>query len=121
MSRSEFGRLAELTVSKELEAKGYKILAQNYRKPWGEIDIIAQKDKIISFVEVKASHQLLSGFEPELRANPDKIKRIIKTARTYLSEKKYTYDQPWQIDVVAITLQGNGEIATLNHFKNIDV
>jgi len=121
MSIAELGRLAEALVSKDLTQKGYTILAHNYRKPWGEIDVIAKKDDIIIFIEVKASRQLLSGFEPELRADRKKIKRVIRTAQTYLLEKRYPTEQPWQIDVIAVTVNDKGEITTLNHFQNIDV
>ena len=41
--RKEVGRVGEDIAAQFLERKGFKILARNYRKPWGEIDIIAEK------------------------------------------------------------------------------
>ena len=47
------GKEGELLVTQHLQKQGYKIIAQNYRKPFGEVDVIAQKDDTIAFVEVK--------------------------------------------------------------------
>ena len=47
------GDLGESIAVKFLEGKGYKVLARNYLKPWGEIDIIVEKERVLHFVEVK--------------------------------------------------------------------
>lgn len=66
-----------------LEAKGYKILFTNYKVGGGEIDIIAQDGEYTVFVEVK--HRQGNTFGDGLDAiNPTKVRRIIKTAKTYL-------------------------------------
>ncbi len=65
MRTTATGRQAEAAVADYLVQSGFKILAKNWRTRWCEIDIIAQKDKIIHFIEVKyrfsKSHG--SGFE----------------------------------------------------------
>ena len=53
-ARKAVGEIGEEIACQFLERKGFKILERNYRKPWGEIDIIAEKDGVIRFVEVKA-------------------------------------------------------------------
>lgn len=121
MSTSELGFLAENLAARYLEKKGYTILELNYRKPWGEIDIIAKKEGILVFVEVKANRKIIPGFEPELRANSSKIVKVVRTARTYLAAKKYSPEQEWQIDVISIGLDEPREVAKIRHFKNIDV
>ncbi len=93
----------------------------NYRKPWGEIDIVASKQGILVFVEVKANRKIIAGFEPELRANGSKIHKVVRTARTYLAEKRYDSEQEWQVDVVTIGLDESRDVAKIRHFKNIDV
>jgi len=118
---SEFGFLAENLASRYLEKKGYTILDLNYRKPWGEIDIVASKEGILVFVEVKANRKIIPGFEPELRANSSKIEKVVRTARTYLAEKHYSIEQEWQIDVISVGLDESKEVAKIRHFKNIDV
>ena len=121
MSTSELGFLAENLAARYLEKKGYTILDLNYRKPWGEIDIIASKEGILVFVEVKANRKIIAGFEPELRATSSKIVKVVRTARTYLAAKKYRPEQEWQIDVISIGLEESREVAKIRHFKNIDV
>lgn len=118
---SELGFLAENLSARYLENRGYKILELNYRKPWGEIDIVASKEGILVFVEVKANRKIISGFEPELRVNSSKIDKVVRTARTYLVEKKYNPEQEWQIDVISVGLEEVKGTAKIRHFKNIDI
>jgi len=118
---SKFGAFAEKYASKFLQSREYTLLALNYQKPWGEIDIIAEKDGVLIFVEVKANNKEMTGFEPELRVNREKLKKIIKTARTYLVEKKCEPDQEWQIDILSVTVDKAKKVAKIKHFKNIDV
>lgn len=47
------GRRAEKRVARYLKLRGYSVLAERFKTPEGEIDIIAQKNKLIVFVEVK--------------------------------------------------------------------
>ena len=53
--RKEVGRIGEDVATRFLIGKGFKIIARNYRKPWGEIDIIARDEDVVVFVEVKAN------------------------------------------------------------------
>ncbi|MBV9159572.1 MAG: YraN family protein [Candidatus Kaiserbacteria bacterium] len=53
MYRRPIGDMGESIAAQYLERKGFRIIDRNYLKPWGEIDIIAEKSGIIHFVEVK--------------------------------------------------------------------
>ncbi len=117
---SELGFFAEHYATEYLKSKKYKILGHNYRKPWGEIDVIAEKEEIVIFVEVKASKKDIPGFEPELRVNADKRHRMARIARTYLSDYHYPADQPWQMDVVSVSFVKERGVAKIRHYKNID-
>ena len=121
MSTSELGFLAENLAARYLEKRGYSVLDLNYRKPWGEIDIVASKEGILVFVEVKANRKIISGFEPELRVTSSKIDKVVRTERTYLAEKKYSPLQEWQVDIISIGLDEPRDMAKIKHFKNIDV
>jgi len=70
------GFLGENIAARHLEQKGYEIITKNYRKPWGEIDIIAKKHDIITFVEVKANQSFSQAFDPENRVNFQKMQKI---------------------------------------------
>src|SRR3989344_9031076 len=98
--RSEFGNWAENHVAQYLRSRDYRVIENNYRKPWGEIDIIAQKEGILVFVEVKANKDTIIGFEPENRVNPEKLRRLMRAVQTYLAVKKYPSEQKCQVDIV---------------------
>ncbi len=62
------GSLGEELVVKFLMKRGYTILDRNYRKPWGELDIVAKEKKKIHFVEVKAmSQEIVSDETPTVK------------------------------------------------------
>jgi len=71
----KIGLEAEEKVAKYLLKNGYKILKRNFHSKFGEIDIIAKKDNILSFIEVKYS----KNYDPIYRITPAKIQKIIKT------------------------------------------
>ena len=68
------GALGEELVVKFLVKRGYTILDRNYRKPWGELDVVAQKKGKIHFVEVKALARSVSDetkFEKQITADSE--------------------------------------------------
>lgn len=117
---SELGFFAEHYAAEYLKAKGYKILGHNYRKPYGEIDVIAEKQGVMVFVEVKANKKDLPGFEPELRVNANKRHRMARIAQTYLLQFKYPEDQPWQLDIISIAFNKEQKTVKIRHYKNIE-
>ena len=116
------GDLGEGIAAEYLENNGYKIVERNYRKNWGEIDLIAQKDDCLIFVEVKtrkkAAGGLASSHFPEENVNWRKQEKLIRTAETYLLEKNYPDKTAWQIDVIAVELDNSKRRADLKHIKN---
>jgi len=136
MDLKKIGNFGEKIACYYLEKKGYKILDRNYSRKWsggpqkGEIDIITEKDKVISFVEVKTS-AFSGGFMParlnfarqnfggpEDRVDFRKQKQLIKLAQDWLVEKKIPLDSKWQIDVISIKIDLNTKKAKIRHFKN---
>ena len=116
---TELGFFAERYAAEYLQSKGYTIVGHNYRKPWGEIDVIVKKQGIVIFVEVKANKKDIPGFEPELRVNTDKQYRMTRIAQTYLNDSGYGPEQPWQMDVLAVTFDKERGVAKIRHYKNI--
>jgi putative endonuclease len=117
--RKDLGCFGEAIAARYLESRGYEVIVKNYRKPWGEIDIIARKEDILVFVEVKTNRtEFVSGFEPESRVNPLKLSKIIKTASLYI-QYDIGAEKEWQIDIIAVTLNNAGDKAKIKHFKNI--
>ncbi len=118
---SEFGNWAEYYVAQYLKSKGYVILDKNYRKKWGEIDIVAEKKGILIFVEVKANKNNIPGFEAENRVSREKLRRMNRAIQSYLFNKKLRSDQDWQIDVISLNLERDRGLARIRHFKNIEM
>lgn len=110
------GQIGEDIAAQYLQKKGYKILERNYKKPWGEIDIIVKKGKDIVFVEVKTLSPT-TGFLPEEQVTFKKKKILIRTAKLYLAEKRYPANQNWQIDVIGIEMKDTNK-CLLRHTKN---
>ena len=107
-----------------LKNNGYKILDRNYENRFGEIDIIAQKDKEIIFVEVKTRRvegDKIEGDDelyPERNVDWKKQGKLIRAAEYYLIENKYPDDTSWQIDVIGVELDEEIRKANLRHIKN---
>ncbi len=85
LNNIELGRIGEDAAVKLLEAKGYEVLERNYRRSCGEIDIIAEKDAEISFIEVKTRRNADYG-RPCESVDYRKQRHIRDTAIFYLRE-----------------------------------
>jgi len=116
--KQNIGKLGEDIAVKYLEEHGYKILDRNYRKPWGEIDIVAQQSDELIFVEVKAQNQAFE-WRPEENITFHKKHQLSRIVATYLKTNKIPEDQNWRIDVLAIKLNLNTENAQIEHIQNI--
>ena len=107
--RKRVGQTGEDIACEFLERKGFKVLERNYRKPWGEIDIIAEKGGVVRFVEVKAvSRESLPDisremdYRPEEMVTENKLKKVARTAALYMENKKDKRE--YQIDVVGVIM-----------------
>lgn len=87
MDKRVFGQIGENAAADVLRAKGYRILRQNYRCRYGEIDIIAEKYGEMSFVEVKTRQDLHYG-RPCEAVTEEKKKHLRKAAYCFLDEMK---------------------------------
>jgi putative endonuclease len=88
MTSTQTGRRAEAAARAYLEMRGFKILEQNFRRPNCEIDIIASKDDVVHFIEVKyrATDSQGGGLEA---ITASKLKRMRHGAWTWVDEYKY--------------------------------
>lgn len=107
------GMQGEALAAAFLEQKQYSILETNFRGERGEIDIIAQVDNIIAFVEVKYRSSLQQGY-PREAVGTAKQKRIISAAKEYIY-KKNCNDQDFRFDVIEIL---GREPIEINHIEN---
>jgi TIGR00252 family protein len=106
------GKQGENLAQEYLEKNGYKIIQKNYRTKFAEIDIIAKKDNILSFIEVKSRNSDSFG-RPYEAVSESKIKKIRKNAEIFLSTTDINYDGI-SFDIIEVFL-GN---KTINHIKS---
>jgi putative endonuclease len=106
--RKHLGAAGERLAAEHLRAAGYVIRAMNYRCAVGEVDIIAEEDGDVVFVEVKTRRGVAFGL-PEEAVTPSKQRKLIAAAQTYLEEAE-TPDVSWRIDVVGIALSTAGKL-----------
>ena len=107
------GDLGENLAATYLEQKGFAILERNYRFRRAEIDIIAQKENLLLFVEVKARSNKQYGF-PEEAVDDKKAAMIIMAADQYIHENQWQFDI--RFDIISIDLI---EKTAISHFEDV--
>lgn len=126
--QQEVGKLGEDIAVKYLKNKGYSIIERNYWQKWGEIDIVAEKDEITHFVEVKSVSYVTPGgdvtyetpaFGPEDHMNKEKMCRLSKVIETYITHKGVEND--WQVDLLLVYLDKKTKTAKVDLIPNIEL
>ncbi len=120
--KREFGDLGEDIACRYLENKGYVVLGRNYWKPWGEIDIIAERQGILSFFEVKSvSRESGQGVSvrPEENMHIAKLERLHRVIQSYLAEHTVPQERSWQIDLACVFIDVPGRRAKVELLENI--
>ncbi len=107
------GIIGEDIAKNYLLDNGYKILERNFRVKSGEIDIIAQLNQIIVFIEVKSRSSNRYGL-PYEAVDYRKQQKIIKAAQNYINFKRLTNYQ-YRFDIIEVYLNINKKI---NHIQN---
>ncbi|RYC67389.1 YraN family protein [Spirosoma sordidisoli] len=101
---NETGKQGEAEAARYLLDNGYQIVATNYRHQHAEIDLIARKDKLMVFVEVKTRTNVSYG-NPEEFVNYTKARLVMKTAEHYIFAQNWPYDV--RFDIIAVTIATN--------------
>ena len=116
------GKIGEDLARKYLEDNGYKILEQNYRTKYAEIDLVAKKPagffgkNTLVFVEVRTKIGENFG-SPEDTLNKVKLRKVLRNAVVYSAFQKW--DGPARIDAICIVLNPNFTVSRLTHHENI--
>ncbi len=97
MSRSK-GDVAEEVTCKFLQERGFMIVERNFYSRFGEIDIIARREGLLHFIEVKSAQNYELAVQ---NVTPKKVQKILKTVDVYM--KKKHIDTSYCIDVAIVT------------------
>jgi putative endonuclease len=92
------GKEGEKAAALALQKEGMRILYKNFRSPAGEIDLIAEDEEILVFVEVKNWTYGIENLDYSI--GEKKKRRIIETAKYFLSIHREYNDRPIRFDVV---------------------
>ena len=118
--KRKIGDIGEEVVCKYLETKGFRVLERNYLRKWGEIDIVAEKDQLLSFIEVKSvSREPGKGYRPEENMHPAKLKRLHRVIKTYLLDRKVPEGKEWRVDVACVYLDFSTRKAKVEMLENV--
>ena len=113
--------MGEKIAAEFLAKKGYRILERNFRTRFGELDLIAAKDGVLVFVEVKLKVGEDFGPSPEEMIDKGKVEQIEKTARSFLM-KYPEYEERYEslrIDAVCMVLDAGGQVKRISQYENI--
>src|SRR5436190_20930519 len=108
------GTTGETIAANYLEAKGFTILAKNYRFKRAEVDIIAKNDKILIFAEIKTRSSDKFGFPEEFVTNR-KIELLLMAAEEYIF--RYNWQHDIRFDILSVTAAPNGKF-TVHHIED---
>lgn len=109
--------LGEDAACKFLLKKGYTILERNFRKGYGEIDVIATEGDTLVFIEVKTRTSDKYG-TPFEAIPPWKVKLIVKGAQFYKYILHTELPDNLRIDAIGVRVWGD-EVLSIEHLKNI--
>lgn len=124
---NEIGALGEQIALQWITSNGYKLLEQNYREKWGEIDIIAQTKTGLHFIEVKTvSYETRLKLEksvsrgtwrPEEMVHDQKLQRLGRAIETWIAKNEYAGD--WQLDVITVRMVPHEKYAKVKCIENV--
>ena len=116
----QLGEWGERQARLHLEARGYSLLASNFRCRAGEIDIVARQGDQLVFVEVKARRgDAYGGAEESI--SPARAERLAEVAEEFLRTQlcgEFHSGTEWRIDLVCLNMDGRGRLKSISHIEN---
>lgn len=109
------GVFGEICAARYLRGNGFEILSANYRTRFGEIDIVAQKDGVLSFIEVKTRSDGMIA-PPAEAVDREKQRKLSLAAAQYLQGEPP--DTAARFDVIEVCLDGSGTLLSVHHIPN---
>jgi putative endonuclease len=110
------GRLGESLALEFLMGQRYTIVEKNYRKRYGEVDIIARDGDTLVFIEVKTRRSTIFG-TPFEAVDARKQRQLSRVALEYLQNRRVS-ETPARFDVIAVQLDGDNQPVVIDHMKN---
>ncbi len=115
-ARQGLGRTGEHLAAGTLISRGYRILERNFRCSYGEIDLVAEDEHDLVFIEVKTRRGTAYG-RPEEAVTPRKQRKLQEIANYYLDLHTCS-DRSWRIDVVAVQFSPQGKFEEIRIYQH---
>jgi putative endonuclease len=115
-ARRALGDFGERVARAHLEAKGYRILATNYRTREGQVDIVAQLDDTVAFVEVKTRRGDAMG--SALEAIGERQAERLLAAADAFGQDRGGLPEGRRVDLIAIDLDSSGRVVSVEHIES---
>ncbi len=106
-THNELGKKGELIAAQWLSVHGYEIIHKNWRHAHVEVDIIASKEELLHFIEVKSRSNNMFGY-PEESISEKKIQNLMLAADEFLF--RFPQWKRVQYDVLSININEQGKI-----------
>ena len=114
-ARRRLGDFGERVAVQHLEAKGYRIRERNARTRFGEIDIVAEKEDTLTFVEVRCRRGTKLGSAAESLSEA-KQRRLVNLAEAY-GAGQAGLPEGRRIDLIAVDLTEAGRVLSVQHIE----
>ena len=109
---NDLGKWGEQLAADKLIADGFAVIQRNWRLGWLEIDIIARRDEMIVFAEVKTRSE--RDVDPLEAVDKRKISHMVRSAEAFLRASDYPYEV--RFDLFAIN--GTPDDYTIDHLED---
>jgi putative endonuclease len=115
--RKQVGRLGEICAAQYLRSLDYSIADRNWKCRSGEIDLIAEENGTLIFIEVRTRTGRTTFGTPAESVDARKQRQVRATAQVYL-HRTQAHERKIRFDVISIILDRDGTAAELRHIKN---
>jgi len=124
-TRKEIGALGENVAAEYLKRHGFSIRDRNVARKTGELDIIAEREDTLHFVEVKTiltdefprEEDAGDEYDPSLNLHEMKIRKVARTGEWYVLEKNW--EGEWQVDGCLVWLRRRDGMARVRYLPQI--
>ena len=122
---NKIGKIGENIAKTFLMKQGFTILDQNYQIRYGELDIVAKKDNVLHFVEVKSVKVRDCNHVDSLKIRPEdnltyvKWEKLLITLETYRKHKNIEPDMLYQVDLACVYVDTEKREGRVRLIQNI--
>ncbi len=124
-TRKEVGAIGEKVAAEYLKRHGFGIRDRNVARKTGELDLIAEKENTLHFVEVKTiltnefpdEKNTRDDYDPSLNLHEAKIRKVARTGEWYVAEKNW--EGEWQVDGCLVWLRRRDGMARVSYLPQI--